>query len=181
MDELTQALDAFGPWDWACVGANLTAAALGIFALRCWRGMPAVNAPAVTTAMNAALGVVTSLMSFGLIFGLVLAAAAQAFSTHFGIAQAHLFTAAFLGQCAAALSMIAMGALVPDTLRWSPDVAPEESSGGPLRRAARAFTFPRLLLALLVLFALGLALAALCKGVHVGWTCLLYTSPSPRD
>jgi membrane protease YdiL (CAAX protease family) len=172
MDELTQALDAFGPWDWACVGANLTAAALGIFAIRCWRGMPAVNPPSGASATNAALGVVTGLMSFGLIFGLVLAAVAQAFSTHFGIAQAHMFTAAFLGQSAAALSMIAMGALVPETLRWAPDVAPAEPSGSPLRRAAHAFTFPRLLLVLLVLFALGLALAALWKGVHVGWTQL---------
>jgi membrane protease YdiL (CAAX protease family) len=172
MDELTQALDAFGPWDWACVGANLTAAALGIFAIRCWRGMPGVLPPLPVSASNAALGVVTSLMSFGLIFGLVLAMAAQAFSTHFGIAQAHMFTAAFIGQSAAALAMIAMGSLVPETLRWTPDVAAEESSDGPLRRTLRAFTFPRLLLVLLILFALGLALAALWKGVHVGWTHL---------
>ncbi|MFZ9992209.1 MAG: hypothetical protein ACO3J6_07345, partial [Opitutales bacterium] len=109
MDELTQSLDAFGPWDWACVAANLTAAAIGIFAIRCWRGMPGVPPPLPTSAINAALGLVTGLMSFGVIFGLVLAAAAQAFSSHFGIAQAHVFTAAFLGQSAAALSMIAMG------------------------------------------------------------------------
>jgi membrane protease YdiL (CAAX protease family) len=83
-----------------------------------------------------------------------------------------MFTAAFIGQSAAALSMIAMGSLVPDTLRWAPDVASDEPSDGPLRRAVRAFTFPRLLLALLILFALGLALAALWKGVHVGWTQL---------
>ncbi len=172
MDELTQALDAFGPWDWACVGANLTAAALGIFALRCWRGMPAVSAPPATSPMNAALGLVTGLMSFGLIFGLVLAAAAQAFSSHFGLAQAHVFTAAFIGQSAAALSMLAMGSLVPETLRWVPDTAPENPADSPLRRATRAFTFPRLLLVMLALFALGMALAALWKGVHVGWTQL---------
>jgi membrane protease YdiL (CAAX protease family) len=98
--------------------------------------------------------------------------AAQAFSTHFGMAQAHMFTAAFIGQSAAALAMIAMGSLVPETLRWTPDVAAEEPSDGPLRRTLRAFTFPRLLLVLLILFALGLALAALWKGVHVGWTHL---------
>lgn len=172
MDELTQFLDAFGPWDWACVGANLTAAALGIFALRCWRGMPGVPPPLQVTSMNAALGVVTGVLSFGLIFGLVLAMAAQAFSTYFGLAQAHVFTAAFIGQSAAALSMLVMGALVPETLRWAPDVASDEPSDGPLRRAARAFTLPRLLLVLLALFALGLSLAALWKGVHVGWTQL---------
>jgi membrane protease YdiL (CAAX protease family) len=122
--------------------------------------------------MNAALGVVTGVLSFGLIFGLVLAMAAQAFSTYFGLAQAHVFTAAFIGQSAAALSMLVMGTLVPETLRWAPDVASDEPSAGPLRRAARAFTFPRLLLVLLALFALGLALAALWKGVHVGWTQL---------
>ena len=172
MNELTQALDAFGPWDWACVGANLTAAALGIFALRCWRGMPGVIPPHPVSAMNAALGVVTSVMSFGLVFGLVLAAAAQAFSSHFGIAQAHVFTAAFIGQSAAALTMIAMGAMVPESLRWAPDVSADEPGESPLRRAARAFTFPRLLLVLLALFALGLALTALWKGLHVGWTQL---------
>jgi len=172
MDELTQSLDAFGPWDWACVGANLTAAALGIFAIRCWRGMPGVLPPLPVSASNAALGVVTGVMSFGLILGLIYAAVAQAFSTHFGMAQAHMFTAAFIGQSAAALSMVAMGALVPETLRWAPDVAADESSDGPLRRSVRAFTFPRLLLALLILFAVGLALTALWKGVHVGWTQL---------
>jgi membrane protease YdiL (CAAX protease family) len=172
MDELTQSLDAFGPWDWACVGANLTAAALGIFALRCWRGMPGVLPPLPVSASNAALGVVTGVMSFGLVFGLVLAAAAQAFSSHFGLAQAHVFTAAFIGQSAAAVTMVAMGALVPETLRWAPDVATDEPSTSPLRRALRAFSFSRLLLVLLILFALGLALAAIWKGVHVGWTQL---------
>jgi membrane protease YdiL (CAAX protease family) len=172
MDEFTQSLDAFGPWDWACVGANLTAAALGIFALRCWRGMPGVLPPLPVSASNAALGVVTGVMSFGLVFGLVLAAAAQAFSSHFGLAQAHVFTAAFIGQSAAAVTMVAMGALVPETLRWAPDVASDEPSTSPLRRALRAFSFSRLLLVLLILFALGLALAAIWKGVHVGWTQL---------
>jgi membrane protease YdiL (CAAX protease family) len=122
--------------------------------------------------MNAALGVVTGVMSFGVIFGLVLAAAAQAFSSHFGIAQAHVFTAAFIGQSVAALAMIAMGSLVPETLRWAPDLTADEPGESPLRRAVRAFTLPRLLLVLLALFALGLALAALWKGLHVGWTQL---------
>lgn len=172
MDELAQSLEAFGPWDWACVGANLTAAALGLFGLRCWRGMPVVLPPLPVSATNAALGVVTGVMAFGLVFGLVLGAAAQALSSHFGLAQAHLFTAAFIGQSAAAVTMLTMGALVPETLRWAPDVASDDPSASPLRRAVRAFGFSRLLLALLILFALGLALAALWKGVHVGWTHL---------
>ena len=172
MDEFAQSLEAFGPWDWACIGANLTAAALGLFGLRCWRGMPAVLSPAPVSATNAALGLMTGLMSFGVVFGLVLAAVAQAFSTHFGIAQAHMFTAAFLGQGAAALTMLVMGALVPATLHWAPDVISEGTPESPLRRAARAFSLSRLLLVLLILFALGLALAAMWKGVHVGWTHL---------
>jgi membrane protease YdiL (CAAX protease family) len=172
MDELTQSLDAFGPWDWACLGANLTAAILGLFGLRCWRGMPGVLPPLPVSASNAALGVVTGVISFGLILGLIYAAVAQAFSTHFGISQAHKFTAQFIGQSTAALSMLAMGSIVPETLRWAPDTTPENPADSPLRRAARAFTFPRLLLALLVLFALGMALSALWKGVHVGWTQL---------
>ena len=173
MDEFTQSLDAFGPWDWACVGANFTAAALGLFGLRCWRGMPSVATPLPVTSMNAALGVVTGVLSFGLIFGLVLTIAAQAFSTYFGLAQAHIFTAAFIGQSSAALSMLVMGALVPETLRWAPDVTKEETTAeSPLLRALRAFSFSRLLLVLLILFALGLALAAIWKGVHVGWTQL---------
>ena len=172
MDELTQALEAFGPWDWACVGANLTAAALGLFGLRCWRGMPAVPPLLPVSATNAALGVVTGVMAFTVVFGLVLAAAAQAFSSHFGIAQAHMFTAAFLGQAAAALTMIAMGALVPETLRWAPETPAEDPGASPLRQAAGAFNLSRLLLVVLILFALGLALSALWKGVHVGWTQL---------
>ena len=172
MDELTQALEAFGPWDWACVGANLTAAVLGFFGLRCWRWMRGVLPPLPVSATNAALGVVTGVMAFGLIFGIVTAAAAQAFSSHFGIAQAHVFTAAFIGQSAAALTMIAMGALVPETLRWAPEAPAAETEESPLLRAVRAFSFSRLLLVLLILFGLGLALAAVWKGVHVGWTQL---------
>jgi membrane protease YdiL (CAAX protease family) len=116
--------------------------------------------------------VVTGVMAFTVVFGLVLAAAAQAFSSHFGIAQAHMFTAAFIGQSAAALTMIAMGMLVPETLRLAPDVTAEEPGESPLRRAARAFSFSRLLLALLILFGIGLAFSAAWKGVHVGWTQL---------
>jgi membrane protease YdiL (CAAX protease family) len=172
MDELTQALDAFGPWDWACVGANLTAAVLGFFGLRCWRGMPGVMPPLPVSASNAALGVVTGVMAFAVVFGLVFNAAAQVFSSHFGIAQAHMFTAAFIGQSAAALAMIAMGSLVPETLRWAPDLTADEPGESPLRRALRALSFSRLLLVLLILFGLGLALAAVWKGVHVGWTQL---------
>jgi len=172
MDELTQSLEAFGPWDWACIGANLTAAALGLFGLRCWRGMPGVLPPLPVSASNAALGAVTSLMAFGLIFGIVLVAATKVFSSHFGIAQAHLFTSAFIGQSAAAFTMLAMGALVPETLRWAPDVAPDKPKESPLIGALRAFSFSRLLLVLLILFALGLALTAIWKGVHVGWTQL---------
>jgi membrane protease YdiL (CAAX protease family) len=145
---------------------------LGFFGLRCWRGMPGTLPPLPVSASNAALGLVTGVMSFGLVFGLVLAAAAQAFSSHFGIAQAQMFTAAFIGQTAAALTMLAMGALVPETLRWAPDVTPDAPDQSPLRRAICAFSFSRLLLVLLILFALGLALAATWKGVHVGWTQL---------
>ena len=172
MDEFTQSLEAFGPWDWACVGANLTAAALGLFGLRCWRGMPGVLPPLPVSASNAALGVVTGVMAFTVVFGLVLTAAAQAFSSHFGIAQAHMFTAAFIGQSAAALTMIAMGALVPETLHWAPDVIADKPKASTQGGAIRAFSLSRLLLVLLILFALGLALAAIWKGVHVGWTQL---------
>ena len=172
MDELTQSLEAFGPWDWACVGANLTAAILGLFGLRCWRGMPGVLPPLPVSASNAALGVVTGVMSFGVIFGLMYVAAAKAFSTHFGISQAHEFTAQFIGQSAAAVSMATMGSLIPETLRWAPDMTSDNPSDGPLRRTISAFTFPRLLLALLILITLGMTLTALWKGTHVGWTQL---------
>ena len=45
-------------------------------------------------------------------------------------------------------------------------------TGLTLRRAAGAFSFSRLLLALLILFGIGLAFSAAWKGVHVGWTQL---------
>jgi membrane protease YdiL (CAAX protease family) len=172
MEELAQSFEAFGPWDWACIGANLTAAALGVFAIRCWRGMPGVLPPLPVSATNAALGLVTVVMAFGLLVGLVTTAAAKALSTDFDFGQPHMFTAQFIGQSAAAVTLLAMGALVPETLRWAPDVASDEPSTNPLRRALRAFSFSRLLLVMLILFALGMALAALWKGLHVGWTQL---------
>jgi membrane protease YdiL (CAAX protease family) len=172
MDELTQSLEAFGPWDWACIGANLTAAALGLFGLRCWRGMPDVLPPLPVSSSNAALGLVAGVVAFGLVVALVATAAVKALSTDFDFGQPHMFTAQFIGQSAGAVTMLAMGALVPETLRWAPDATSDEPSTNPLRRALRAFSFSRLLLVMLILFALGLALAAIWKGVHVGWTQL---------
>ena len=151
MDELTQSLDAFGPWDWACVVANLVAAFIGIYALKCWRNLPGKPGSPTTLISDAVIGLCTGLLAFGIIFGVVTGIVSQTFSTHFGISQAHLFTAAFCGQLAAAASMLAMGAVAPRTLDWAPSVETDEPKieGSPFRQALRGFTIPRVLLALL--------------------------------
>ncbi len=171
MDELAQSLEAFGPWDWACVVANLLTAIAGIFALKCWRNLPGKATSPTAPYADAIIGAVTGLLSFGLLFGLVTGMVSQAFSTHFGISQAHLFTAAFCGQLAAAATMLGMGAIAPRTLDWAPSVETEEPrpEGSPFRQALRAFGVPRVLLSLLAIFALGLAATLLWKGFHVAW------------
>ncbi|NBV53253.1 MAG: CPBP family intramembrane metalloprotease [Verrucomicrobia bacterium] len=171
MDELTQSLDAFGPWDWACVIANLLVAIIGLFALKCWRNLPGKSAAPTTSVGDAVIGLSTGLLSFGILFGVVTGLVSQAFSTHFGISQAHLFTAAFCGQLAAAATMLAMGALAPKTLGWAPSIETDEPkpAGSAFRHALRAFSFPRVLLGLLAIFALGLAATLLWKGFHVAW------------
>ncbi|MCX8487855.1 MAG: CPBP family intramembrane metalloprotease [Opitutales bacterium] len=171
MDELTQSLDAFGPWDWACVIANLLVAIIGLFALKCWRNLPGKFAGPTTSVGDAVIGLSTGLLSFGILFGVVTGLVSQAFSTHFGISQAHLFTAAFCGQLAAAATMLAMGALAPKTLGWAPSIETDEPkpAGSAFRHALRAFSFPRILLGLLAIFALGLAATLLWKGFHVAW------------
>ena len=158
MGELTQSLDAFGPWDWACVVVNLLAAFIGIYALKCWRNLPV-------------MGLCTGLLAFGILFGVVTQMVMQSFSTYFGIAQAHVFTAAFSGQLAAALAMLGMGALAPRTLDWAPSVATDEpkSAGSPILQALRGFSVPRVLLGLLSIFALGLVASLIWKGFHVAW------------
>ena len=171
MDELTQSLDAFGPWDWACVVANLVAAFIGIYALKCWRNLPGKSGAPTTLISDAVIGLCTGLLAFGIIFGVVTGIVSQTFSTHFGISQAHLFTAAFCGQLPAAATMLAMGAIAPQTLDWAPSVeaVEPEIEGSPFRQALSGFTIPRVLLGLLSIFALGLAATLAWKGFHVAW------------
>jgi membrane protease YdiL (CAAX protease family) len=171
MDELTQSLDAFGPWDWACVIVSLLSAFIGIYALKCWRGLPGKVAAPTISASDAIMGLCTGLLSFGILFGLVTQLVMQSFSTYFGIAQAHLFTSAFCGQLAAALAMLGMGALAPRTLDWAPSVETDEpkNAGSPFRQALLGFNVPRVLLGLLSIFALGLATTLIWKGFHVAW------------
>jgi membrane protease YdiL (CAAX protease family) len=171
MDELAQSLEAFGPWDWACVGVNLLAAISGFFALKCWRNLPGKVVPRPLSIGDAALGAGTGFLSFGIIFGVVTQLVAQSFSTHFGISQAHLFSAAFCGQLAAAGSMLGMSLIAPKTLDWAPCVETDEPKpeGSPFRQALRAFSVPRVLLGLLAIFALGLAATLAWKGFHVAW------------
>jgi membrane protease YdiL (CAAX protease family) len=171
MDELTQSLDTFGPWDWACVIVSLLAAFIGVYALKCWRDLPGKVAAPTVSASDATIGLCTGLLSFGILFGLVTQLVMQSFSSHFGISQAHLFTAAFCGQVAAALAMLGMGALAPRTLDWAPSVETDEpkNAESPILQALRSFSFPRVLLGLLSIFALGLAATLVWKGFHVAW------------
>lgn len=171
MDELTHSLDAFGPWDWACVIVNLLAVFIGIYALKCWKNLPGKVGATTLSLGDAVIGLCTGLLAFGVIFGVVAGAVSQSFSTHFGISQAHLFTAAFSGQVAAACAMLGMGALAPRTLDWAPSVETDEpmSPGSPILQALRSFSVPRVLLGLLSIFALGLAASLVWKGFHVAW------------
>jgi len=171
MDELTLSLDAFGPWDWACVIVNLFAVFIGIYALKCWRNLPGKASATTLSLGDAVIGLCTGLLSFGVIFGVVAGSVSQSFSTHFGISQAHVFTGAFSGQVAAACAMLGMGALAPRTLDWAPSMETDESKleGSPFRQALRGFSVPRVLLGLLSIFALGLAASLVWKGFHVAW------------
>jgi membrane protease YdiL (CAAX protease family) len=186
MDELAQSLDAFGPWDWACVIISLLSAFIGIYALKCWHNLPGkVGAPTISTS-DAVLGLCTGLLAFGIIFGVVTGIVSQSFSSYFGISQAHLFTAAFSGQLAAAATMLGMGAVAPKTLDWAPSVETDvpKLEGSPFRQAIRGFSIPRVLLGLLSIFALGLAATLVWKGVHVAWGQLFlhgWTGQPPAD
>ena len=186
MDELTQSLEAFGPWDWACVVLNLLSALIGIYALKCWHNLPGKASAPTTLISDAVMGLCTGLLAFGIIFGVATQMVMQSFSTHFGISQAHLFTAAFSGQLAAAATMLGMGAAAPRTLDWAPCVETDESKleGSPLRQAVGAFSVPRVLLGLLSIFALGLAATLVWKGFHVAWEQLFlrgWTGQPPAD
>lgn len=186
MDELAQSLDAFGPWDWACVITSLLSAFIGIYALKCWHNLPGKLGAPTISASDAIISLCTGLLCFGILFGLVTQLVKQSFATYFGIAQAHLFTSAFCGQLAAALAMLGMGALAPRTLDWAPSVETDEpkNTGSPFRQAVRAFSVPRVLLGLLSIFALGLAATLVWKGVHVAWGQLFlhgWTGQPPAD
>jgi membrane protease YdiL (CAAX protease family) len=167
--ELTQSLEAFGPWDWLCVGINLALALTGIYAVRCWRRLPAVETMPAGPVFHAATGLGTAVLAFGLIFPVTLQLAAGAFATTFGISQAHVYTAAFIGQATAAAAMLAVGLSCPGTLHWAPLTAAADHEGRGFRSALKAFSFPRVLLAILCIFTLGLACTLAWKGIHLGW------------
>jgi membrane protease YdiL (CAAX protease family) len=172
MDNLSQSLEAFGPWDWACVVVNLLAAFTGIYALKCWQKLPSkISRPTTLSLGDAMMGLGTGLLAFGVIFGVVAGLVSQSFSTYFGVSQAHLFTAAFCGQLAAAGAMLSMGTIAPRTLDWAPSAETDEpnSAGSTFRQALRSFSVPRVLLGLLSIFALGLAASLVWKGFHVAW------------
>jgi membrane protease YdiL (CAAX protease family) len=171
MDELTESLYSFGPWDWACVIVSLLAAFIGVYALKCWRYLPGKVAAPTISASDAIMGLCTGLLAFGILFGLVTQMVAQSFSTYFGFSQAHVFTAAFSGQVAATCAMLGMGALAPRTLDWAPSIETDEPKreGSPFRQALRSFSVPRVLLGLLSIFALGLVTTLVWKGFHVAW------------
>ena len=185
MDDLAQSLEAFGVWDWACVVVNLLAALIGIYALKCWQNLPGkIGSPTALSLGDAMMGLGTGLLAFGVIFGVVAGLVSQSFSTYFGVSQAHLFTAAFCGQLAATGAMLGMGAVAPRTLAWAPTMETDEPKiegspfietdepkfeGSPFRQALRGFSVPRGLLALLSIFALGLAASLVWKGFHDAW------------
>lgn len=166
MSDLAQITETFDAWDWACVVVNLIAAFAGIFALKCWHGLPGRDEPAPMSAPQAGLAVVTSLLSFGLIFGVVTGLAAQSFAGLFGFTQTHLFTAAFIGQSTAAGAMLALGLVAPGTLQWAPSL---RLGDDPPPRTTWSLAAGRLGLILLGLFALGFALTLVWKGLHLGW------------
>jgi membrane protease YdiL (CAAX protease family) len=160
---------------------SLLAAFIGVYALKCWRNLPGKACAPTTLISDAVMGLCTGLLAFGIIFGVVTGMVSQAFSTHFGISQAHLFTAAFSGQFAAAATMLGMGAL-----DWAPSVETDEpkQEGSPFRQALRGFSVPRVLLGLLSIFALGLAATLVWKGFHVAWEQLFlhgWTGQPPAD
>ena len=185
MESLRQGFAAFGPWDWACLTANLAAAMAGGFALRAWRGLPRLETRSTLSATDAALAMFTGLAAFSLIFGLVSGMATQSFQTLFGISLTHVFLSAFVGQSAAIVVMLAMSLAAPATLSWAPGSDDGETAGaGGFRRAREGFTLPRLGTVMLCLFALGMALSAVWKGVHSGWEQLALrglTGPAPAD
>jgi membrane protease YdiL (CAAX protease family) len=186
MDEVAQSLDAFGPWDWACVIVNLLTALTGIYALKCWRNLPGKAGAPTTLITDSVLGLCTGLLSFGIIFGVVTGIVSQSFATYLGFSQAHIFTAAFCGQLAATVAMLGMGAIAQKTLDWAPSIETDEPKleGSPFRQALRGFSVPRVLLGLLAIFALGLAATLVWKGVHVAWGQLFlhgWTGQPPAD
>jgi membrane protease YdiL (CAAX protease family) len=167
--ELAQTFKDFGPWDWACIIANFSLGLGGIFALKCWRQMPDTAAYTKGSTMNASISLGTALLAFGIVFPLMLQWVAQACATTFGISQAYIFVAAFAGQLTAAGALITVGGLIRGTLHWAPSDLSAETSDSDFTQAFKAFSLPRLLLAILCIFALGIGCALLWKGVHIAW------------
>jgi len=183
MEDFRQAVAVFGPWDWACVALNLSAAFAGVFALRSWQERSPEGLRPGMSATDAALAVLTGLTSFSLLFGLVTGLAKQSFQTIFGISLTHVFTSAFLGQSAAIAAMLTMSLVAPATLSWAP-ARNQADETGDFRRARQAFSLPRIGMVMLCLLALGVALTAAWKGVHFGWEQLALrgiTGPAPAD
>ena len=167
--ELAQTFKDFGPWDWACIIANFSLGFGGIFALKCWRQMPDTAAPRNSSTIDAGISLGAALIAFAVIFPLTLQLVAGAFPTTFGISQAYIFVAAFVGQLTAAGALITVGVFNRGTLHLASTDLSAEPSDSDFTRALKSFSLPRLLLVFLCILALGVGCALLWKGVHAVW------------
>ena len=167
--ELAQTFKDFGPWDWACIIANFSLGIAGILALKCWRQMPDTAAPRNSSTIDAGISLGAALIAFAVIFPLTLQLVAGAFSTTFGISQAYIFVAAFVGQLTAAGALITVGVFNRGTLHLASTDLSAEPSDSDFTRAFKSFSLPRLLLVFLCILALGVGCALLWKGVHAAW------------
>ncbi len=170
--ELAQSLDAFGPWDWACIGLSLTMAIAGLYALKCWHNLPGTDAEPTANATEATAAFFAAIGAFLLIFPVVTQLVSSRFAGLFGLSQTHLFIGACAGQLSAAAAILAIGKFLPRSLHWAPSLMPAEEQLTGLsefRQAVRAWSFPRWALSFLAIFALGVLGTILWKLFCLSW------------
>jgi len=173
--ELAQSLEAFGPWDWACVGLSLATALAGAYALKCWHNLPGTDAEPTATATEATAAFFAAIGAFIIVFPVVTQLVTSRFAGLFGASQTHLFIGACAGQLSAAVAILATGKFLPHSLHWAPSLLPADEQFAGLsefRQAVRAWSFPRWILSFLAIFALGVVGTILWKLFYLSWNQL---------
>lgn len=171
-DPVVESFSELSAVDWTCIAFNIALAVAGLRVLRRWSAGGGPRLERRADPGTAAAGLVTSLLTFALIFPLLSQFIASFYKTEFGVTQQDIFFATLVAQFAAAGTILGLGFALPGAVQWTPTAAPESTptaSDSPVG-SLRLLRWRETLRAYLGVCALATAGSLAWKAIHRLWT-----------